>query len=65
MDYFTIHAGVRLAYIPLTASRRHRDRPARRVDHGEANGASRTIRRKLSSTRISREINEIMRAYAT
>ena len=35
VDYFTIHAGVRLAYIPLTADARHRHRLARRLDHGE------------------------------
>ena len=35
VDYFTIHAGVRLAYIPLTASAGHRHRLARRLDHGE------------------------------
>ncbi len=35
VDYFTIHAGVRLAYIPLTANARHRHRLARRLDHGE------------------------------
>ena len=42
VDYFTIHAGVRLAYIPLTAYTRHRHRLARRLDHGEVvPGASR------------------------
>ena len=35
VDYFTIHAGVRLAYIPLTDQPRHRHRLARRLDHGE------------------------------
>ncbi len=35
VDYFTIHAGVRLAYVPLTANPRHRHRLARRLDHGE------------------------------
>ena len=34
VDYFTIHAGVRLAYVPLTAQARHRHRLARRLDHG-------------------------------
>ena len=35
VDYFTIHAGVRLAYVPLTVDARHRHRLARRLDHGE------------------------------
>ena len=35
VDYFTIHAGVRLAYIPLTGQARHRHRLARRLDHGQ------------------------------
>ena len=35
VDYFTIHAGVRLAYIPLTVEPRDRHRLARRLDHGE------------------------------
>ena len=35
VDYFTIHAGVRLGYIHLTARPRHRHRVARRLDHGE------------------------------
>ena len=34
VDYFTIHAGVRLGYVPLTAQARHRHRLARRLDHG-------------------------------
>ena len=35
VDYFTIHAGVRLPFIPLTANRAHRHRLARRLDHGQ------------------------------
>ena len=35
VDYFTIHAGVRLAYVPLTAQARDRHRLARRIDHRE------------------------------
>ena len=35
VDYFTIHAGVLLRYVPLTAQARDRHRVARRVDHGE------------------------------
>ena len=34
VDYFTIHAGVRLAYVPLTARAHHGHRLARRLDHG-------------------------------
>ncbi len=34
VDYFTIHAGVRLAHVPLTAQARDRHRRARRLDHG-------------------------------
>ena len=35
VDYFTIHAGVRLAYIPLTATRVTGIVVARRLDHGQ------------------------------
>ncbi len=35
VDYFTVHAGVRLAHIPLTAEPRHRHRIARRLDPGQ------------------------------
>ena len=35
VDYFTVHAGVLLRYVPMTARRRHRHRLARRLDHGE------------------------------
>ena len=35
VDYFTIHAGVLLRYVPLTAQARDRHRLARRLDHGE------------------------------
>ena len=35
VDYFTIHAGVRLPYIPMTAKAHDRDRQSRRFDHGE------------------------------
>ncbi|XBM33625.1 phosphomethylpyrimidine synthase ThiC [Bacillus licheniformis] len=34
VDYFTIHAGVLLRYVPLTAKARHRNRIPRRGDHG-------------------------------
>ena len=34
VDYFTIHAGVRLAHVPLTARADDRDRVARRQHHG-------------------------------
>ena len=35
VDYFTIHAGVRLPFIPLTGEAHDRHRLARRLDHGE------------------------------
>ena len=35
VDYFTIHAGVRLHYVPLTANRVTGIVVARRLDHGE------------------------------
>ena len=35
VDYFTIHAGVLLRYIPLTAKRRHGHCVAWRLDHGQ------------------------------
>ena len=35
VDYFTVHAGVLLRYVPLTAAPRHRHRLARRLDHGQ------------------------------
>ncbi len=35
VDYFTIHAGVRLAVHPADRQARHRHRLARRLDHGE------------------------------
>ena len=35
VDYFTVHAGVLLRYIPMTARRAHRHRLARRIDHRE------------------------------
>jgi phosphomethylpyrimidine synthase len=52
VDYFTIHAGVLLRYVPLTA-----DRMTGIVSRGGSiwpNGAWR-ITRKISSTRISRK----------
>ena len=35
VDYFTVHAGVLLRYIPMTARRVDRHRLARRIDHGQ------------------------------
>ena len=35
VDYFTIHAGVRLPYIPMTAKRMTGIVSARRIDHGQ------------------------------
>jgi thiamine biosynthesis protein ThiC len=41
VDYFTIHAGVRLQYVPLTAKRMTGIVSARWFDHGEmVSGAS-------------------------
>src|SRR3989442_9353903 len=60
VDYFTIHAGVRLAYIPLTASR---------VTGIVSRGGSIMAKWCLAHHQESflythfREINEIMRAY--
>src|SRR5438477_8165953 len=60
VDYFTIHAGVRLAYIPLTASR---------VTGIVSRGGSMMAKWCLAHHQESflythfREINEIMRAY--
>jgi phosphomethylpyrimidine synthase len=60
VDYFTIHAGVRLAYIPLTASR---------VTGIVSRGGSIMAKWCLAHHRENflythvREINEIMRAY--
>jgi len=60
VDYFTIHAGVRLAYIPLTANR---------VTGIVSRGGSIMAKWCLAHHRESflythfREINEIMRAY--
>jgi phosphomethylpyrimidine synthase len=35
VDYFTIHAGVLLRYVPMTARTADRHRFARRLDHGQ------------------------------
>ena len=35
VDYFTIHAGVRLGYIPPHSAARHGHRLQRRLDHGQ------------------------------
>ncbi len=40
VDYFTIHAGVRLALHPAHRQPRHRHRLARRLDHGQVVSAS-------------------------
>ncbi len=41
VDYFTVHAGVRLAHVPLDGGARHRHRVARRLDPGQVvSGAS-------------------------
>jgi len=53
VDYFTIHAGVRLPYIHLNRQPRHRHRVARRFDHGQM--VAWRITRKVSSTPTSRK----------
>ena len=53
VDYFTIHAGVRLPYIPLTAKRvTGNSSAARRLDHGTSGAWP--ITRRASSTSTSR-----------
>ena len=51
VDYFTVHAGVLLRYIPMTARRRDRHRVARRIDPGQV--VPRAPRRRTSPTRTS------------
>ena len=60
VDYFTVHAGVLLRYVPHlpTAQARHRHRVARRLDHGEVVPAS-----SGELHRTSARSREIMRAY--
>ena len=50
VDYFTIHAGVRLPFVPLTRQARHRHRVARRVDHGQVVPASPQARASCTRT---------------
>ena len=50
VDYFTVHAGVLLRYVPLTASRVTGIVQSRRLDHGQV--VSRRIIRKVFSTPI-------------
>ena len=61
VDYFTIHAGVRLAYIPLTANRSCGIVSRGGRHHGEM-GAYPIIRKSFLYTHFP-EICEIMRAY--
>ena len=61
VDYMTIHAGVLLEYLPLTARPRHRHRQPRRLAHG-APGCSPTTSRTPWYTHFD-ELCEIMRAY--
>ena len=51
VDYFTIHAGVRLALHPADGPARDRHRLARRLDHGQV--VPRAPPRRTSSTRTS------------
>ena len=59
VDYFTIHAGVLLHHVPLTAQTSDRYRLARRIDHG-ASGAW-PITSRTSCTHGFEEICEIMK----
>ena len=52
VDYFTIHAGVLLRYLPLDRASGDRHRVARRLDHGQVVPVP--PRRRTSSTRTSR-----------
>jgi phosphomethylpyrimidine synthase len=60
VDYFTIHAGVRLPYDPLDRAARDGHRVARRLDHGEV--VPRAPRENFLYTRFE-EICEILAAY--
>ena len=56
VDYFTIHAGVRLRYIPMTAKRMTGIVSSRRIDHGEVvSGASRG---EFSLHALSRDLRD-------
>ena len=63
VDYFTIHAGVRLPFIPMTVEAPHRHRLARRVAPRQVD-ASPTTRRTSSYTHFD-EICEIMKRSTT
>ncbi len=54
VDYFTIHAGVRLPYIPLTANTHDRNSKSRWIDHGEV--VSRASRREFSLHALPRDL---------
>jgi phosphomethylpyrimidine synthase len=60
VDYFTVHAGVLLRFVPMTGPPRHRHRLARGIDHREV--VSRASQGELPLHAL-REICEIMRAY--
>jgi phosphomethylpyrimidine synthase len=60
VDYFTIHAGVRLRLYPADREARHRHRLARRLDHGEM--VPQPSQGKLPLQHFE-EICEIMKAY--
>ena len=60
MDYFTIHAGVRLRLRAADGEARHGDRLARRLDHGEV--VPRASPRVFLYTRFD-EICEILKTY--
>ena len=56
VDYFTIHAGVRLRLRAADRAARHRDRLARRLDHGEV--VPRAPRRELPLHALRRDLRD-------
>ena len=59
VDYFTIHAGVRLALYPAHRESRHRHRLARRLDHGEV--VPRASPRELPLRAFRRDLRHLPR----
>ena len=56
VDYFTVHAGVLLRYIPLDRPAGDRHRLARRIDHGEV--VPRAPRRKFHLHALPRDLRD-------
>jgi phosphomethylpyrimidine synthase len=61
VDYFTIHAGVLLRYVPTDCQAHDRHRVARRFDHGQM-VSWRTIKENFLYTHFE-DICDIMKAY--